>query len=174
MQTDFNSSFYICPKRLNMLKILLPFCMVILLASCGGGKKNKLEKIKVQLVSEGPLFGGSNTATGKWKSELKEKVKSVRFSSARISCSDSVLSGQIGNLVLQMAAAETSMKKIAFYKGNASSGNLDLQMAEEQEGLEEFFRGQDITFVVDYDLLPEEYADNLKFTLEFDADLTTD
>ena len=49
-----------------------------------------------------------------------------------------------------------------------------MQLAEEQDDLKDFFKGQEITFVVDYDFLPEELNQNLSFNLEFNAELATD
>lgn len=157
-----------------MHRIILPLSLIFLLFSCGGGNKKNLEKIKVQLVSEGPLYGGSNTATGKWKAPSMAKVHSAKITAASLYSADTSLNGLAANVVLQVAAAETQMKKIAFFKGNAGAGSLKLSLAEDQKGMEEFFKGQEITFVADFDLLPEEYAGNLSFTLEFDAELTTD
>lgn len=156
------------------LSYILFIVLVLGCAACSGGNASKLEKIKLALVSEGPLFNGSNTATGIWKPAVSTKVKSARFTSVTISGADSSLAGLVGNLVLQIAAPEADMKKIAFIKGNAGQGQLKLLIAEEQKELEAFFRGQEITFVIDYDLLPEEYAGNLRFNLEFDAELITE
>jgi hypothetical protein len=159
------------------LPFIIPFVIIMfLMSSCGGGTKKKLEKVQVKLVSEGPVYSGSNTATGTWKPDLQGigKVKSARFTTATISSTDTTLAGIAENLVLQMAAPETEMKKIAFHKGSISSNEVKLQVAEEQEGLKTFFKGQDITFVIDYDLLPEEINENLQFTLEFDVEITTD
>jgi hypothetical protein len=146
------------------------------LAACGGGSKKSLKKVQVNLVTAGPLFNGSNTATGIWNPELKAsgKVHSARFTSVTVSCPDTTLAGFVGNLVLQIAAPKTEMKKIAFYKGAANGKQLKLQVADEQDDLRDFFNGQEITFVIDYDLLPDEFNGDLPLTVEFDAELTTD
>jgi len=155
------------------------FLLILITAvlfNCSGGKQSKLEKIRVQLVSEGPLYNGPNTAIGIWKPTIEsgKKVKSVRFTSVKVSAADTSLSKIAGNLVLQLAASRAEMKKIAFFKGNAATNEVELQLADEQKDLNQFFEGQDITFVIDYDLLPEEWSQNLTFQLEFDAELVTE
>jgi hypothetical protein len=157
---------------MRIINILL--FSTLILFSCGEGNKKPLDKIQVTLITEGPVYNGPNTATGKWKPESGAKVRSVKFTSVTISGTDTTLSGLAGNLVLQMAAPNAEMKKIAFFKGNASGNSLTLQLAEEQDDLKDFFKGQEITFVVDYDFLPEELNQNLSFNLEFNAELATD
>lgn len=157
---------------MRIIHILLLGSLVLF--SCGGGNKKNLTNIKVQVLTEGPVYNGSNTATGKWKPEAGAKVRSVRISSVSISGADTSLSGLAGNLVLQLAAPDAAMKKIAFFKGTVSGNSVQLSPADDQDDLKEFFKGQEITFVVDYDFLPEELNQNLSFNLEFNAELTTD
>jgi hypothetical protein len=156
--------------------IYLVIISSLVLMNCTGKKQSRLEKIQVELKSEGPLYSGPNTATGIWKPAISpgENVKSVRFSRVKISSPDTSLSGLAANIVFQLASNEAEMKKIAFYKGQALSNSLECQVAEEQKDLEAFFKGQEITFVLDYDLIPDEWNENLSFTLEFDAELITD
>lgn len=157
--------------------ILNAFFLILttILAGCGGGKQTNIEKIKINLTSEGPLYSGSNTATGTWKPDaaFSGQVKSVRFTSVRLSSADTVLHGLILNPVVQLAAPQADMKKIAFYKGSPAGKEISLQLAEEQKGIRDFFNGQEITFVIDYDLVPEEFNSNLTFTLDFEAELIT-
>jgi hypothetical protein len=159
------------------IRIALPVMLLLLIVGgCGEGVKKNLEKVQVTMVSEGPLYNGPNTATGIWKPDIlgAGKVKSARFTAVRIIAADSSMDGLMENMVLQMAAPETEMKKIAFIKGAATGKQISLQVAEEQKDLKDFFKGQEITFVTDYDFLPEELNDNLQFTLEFDVELITD
>ena len=144
-------------------------------AGCGGDGQTNVEKIKITLTSEGPLYSGSNTATGTWKPDeaFSGHVKSVRFTSARLSSADTVLNGIILNPVLQLAAPKADMKKIAYFKGSPAGNEFSLQMAEDQKDIKDFFNGQEITFVIDYDLVPEELNSNLTFTLDFEAELIT-
>ena len=148
----------------------------LVLINCSGGNQSRLDKIRVNLKSEGPLYNGPNTATGIWKPAISsgKQVKSVRFTQVKISSTDTSLNGLAANLVFQLASSNAEMKKIAFFKGKALSNELVFQVAGEQKNLEEFFKGQEITFVVDYDLVPDEWNENLTFTLEFDAELITD
>lgn len=163
-----------------MLKnfISLPvFSLLMLLAfACGNHEKKNIEKIAIKLTSEGPLYSGSNTATGTWKPDsiYEGKVKSVRFTSVRIASGDSNLNGIILNPVLQLAASQADMKKVAFFKGSPSGKVIQMQLADDQKDLADFFKGQEITFVVDYDLVPEELDQNLSFLLEFEMELLTD
>jgi hypothetical protein len=148
--------------------------LLLCLAACSGGKKSRTEKIKLTLVSEGPLFSGPNMAKCVWKPSVAGKVTSVRFTSVSLASVDTSLADLAGNFVFQLAAADSDMKKIAFFNGNASSGPVNLRIAEEQKDLESFFNGKEITLVLDYDLIPEEYSGNLSFSLEFDAEITTE
>lgn len=166
---------YICPKTCAMRHLAI-ICILLTgtFFSCGGGgNKKSLSKIQVKLLSEGPLYNGSNTATGIWKPEIGTEVRSVRFTGITVSGSDTSLSGLAGNLVLQLAAPKSEMKKIAFHQGPAKSNQISLQLASEQDGLSDFFNGQEVTFVIDYDFIPDELNENLSFNLEFDAELTT-
>ena len=157
---------------MRIINILL--ISTLILFSCGEGNKKPLEKVQVQLLTEGPVYNGSNTATGKWKPEAGAKVRSVKFTSVTISGADTSLSGLAGNLVLQLAAPDAAMRKIAFFKGTVSGNSVQLTPADDQDDLKDFFKGQEITFVVDYDFLPEELNQNLPFNLEFNAELATD
>jgi hypothetical protein len=146
-----------------------------MLSACGSGSKKELRKIKVDLKTDGPLYSGSNTATGTWSPALEEntEVSAARFTSVRFRCEDTILAGNVDNMVLQLAAPNAEMRKVAFFKGKASGNEVSLQLADDQDDIRDFFRGQEVTFVVDYDFIPEELNDNLNFSIEFDAELQT-
>jgi len=138
----------------------------------------------INLFSEGPLFEGSNTATADWKmneitvfdgKKLKDlKVEKATVKSVSFLVEPEIGSPQIDKIIMEMAASETSMARIALFEGSVIPGEVyNLQIAEIQKELEKFFLQDKITFVADVSILDQEYYDdlNISFTINFELEV---
>ena len=153
--------------------------LLLFLYSCGpSGKKIEVKSIQVELTSTGPLYEGSNTATFDWVvdfskyiDKVPESINQVRFLAVRLTCNNDSLQSKIANPVLQLAAGDLAMAKVAFAEEKLQTKLSSLKVANEQKNIDEFFKGKKITFVLDYDLMQEELDQDLTFSLDFDLEM---
>lgn len=173
---------------MNLFKSHLPALLgfvIILLTACSYESKNyNFETSELELVSEGPLFEGSNTATAIWK--IKPEVffenqnpKDLKFTEGKVKriviSSDSYADlPEIDKIVVEIAAPETSMIRLGMLEKNIVAGeSYELQLAENQEDLHKFFYQNEITFVADANMLDEEFYDDLKLNILVEFEFQT-
>jgi homospermidine synthase len=89
----------------------------------------------------------------------------------RLTCNNDSLQSKIANPVLQLAAGDLAMVKVAFAEEKLQTKLSSLKVANEQKNIDEFFKGKKITFVLDYDLMQEELDQDLTFSLDFDLEM---
>jgi hypothetical protein len=147
------------------------------LASCSTETENHtVNSPELQLTAEGPLFEGANTATASWEFDLAEllgrtqegevNVKSARLTQLEIILEEGDNLPGIQNMVFEMTSKNTPMTRLALYEGRIEPGQaISPNVASQQEKLSTAFQDGKITFVGDFDLLEEEYWDDIQFRL---------
>jgi hypothetical protein len=137
----------------------------------------------LELAAVGPLFQGSNTATATWEYSLKELfsevdgeivIEGARISSIEITPKENVDYPNIGGVVMEMKPKNTSMTRVGLLETNFNNDQVNsLNVAEMQEDLNESFKDERLTFVGDFDLIDEEYYDDLTFDLVVTFEIQT-
>jgi hypothetical protein len=167
-------------KLLIKLSVLTIIFLVV--AGCSGNStKQKLETPELQMIAEGPLYSGANSAMATWEFDLREllgnQVKEV--SDAKITAVEVTLKGaenlpELEKMVLEVTSKNTPMTRIGLYEGAISAGkSFTMNIAEEQENIASAFVDGKMTFVGDFDSKDEEYLGNLEFTLKVKFELGT-
>jgi len=154
-----------------MLRNSLIFVLISasLLGCTGAGEKLSLETGKVVLVASGPLYEGSNTATAEW-TPVRESVEGKKITSARVSkirlTGTGLYADLFSDITFSLAATGADMCRVGVLNPVAvGDSTWELQVAEEQKNIEDFFKGKPITLVADV---------NLKRDLEADLNLTAE
>lgn len=134
-----------------------------------------IETPPLKLTAIGPLFQGSNTATSIWEYSVKElfsekineiDIEDVRVSDIQIVPNGNVEYPNIGKIVMEVKPKNSGMCRIGLLENNFDTNSSNsLNVAEIQEGFNEAFKDERLTFVADFDMKDEEYFDDLKFDL---------
>jgi hypothetical protein len=155
------------------MKILPILCLIgiaITFFSCGQSQNHTFTIENVELSSEGPLFQGINTATGMYEVDLEEFLNSIgaqisdirqaKLLSAELIIMDSMNFNIIGDVSLLLAGENTEMKSLAVLNPIPDDvTKIQLQIAEEQSKIANYFKEENLTFVVDLDLLQDTMVD---------------
>lgn len=160
----------------NNLKNALLIIMVVLTISCSVETETHIVETPVlELEATGPLFQGSNTATVTWEYSLEELfpkinneivIESARVSTLKIIPKKSVDYPSLGKVVMEMKPKNTNMTRVGLLETSFDNNKANsLNVAEIQEDFEEAFKDEKLTFVADFDLLDEEYYDDISFDL---------
>lgn len=160
---------------MNFKSFGLLLCAVLLTACSSTTEKQVVKTPVLSLKASGPFFQGPNTATAEWSFKLDELFSDqdgeIAIEEAHISDIEIIpIQGQsypeMGKVVMEMKSKNTTMKRIGLLdtKLNTSQSNT-LIVAEVQEDLEEAFADNEIIFVADFDILDQEYYDDLNFEL---------
>jgi len=171
----------------NNFKVLFFVIPLFALITFSCSEETKIYTIttpELTLVAEGPLFEGSNTATADWKFTAADffdgkDPESLKFKDAKIKyitiigCDESVLKPQIDEIIIEITAPEISMMKVAHLQENIEPClEYEMQVADVQKNLEQFFKQNGITFVGDVNILDEEYWDNLELKIQVEFEFT--
>lgn len=140
-----------------------------LLGCAGGGEKSNIDTGKVVLVASGPLYEGPNTATAEWI-PAKESVEGKEITSARVSkirlTGTGLHADLFSDITFSLTAPGADMQRVGVLNPVVVGDSIwELQVAEEQKNIEDFFTGKPITLVADV---------NLKVDLEADLNLTAE
>lgn len=154
--------------------------LLLVAVACGKTEKVDYSTDEIVLTAEGPLYDGSNTATATWKANVADilgegKMAGARLTAVTISAAEPADLALINDITLQFAGKDVAMQKVAFLNPlPAGSNSVTLQVAEEQEGLSDFFALEEITIVADLNLKGE-YEGNmtLKAKLDFSFDVSS-
>ncbi|MBA4303118.1 MAG: hypothetical protein C0424_02720 [Sphingobacteriaceae bacterium] len=163
-----------------MKNTLAAFALLLMVAACGKTEKAVYSPAEIVLEAEGPLFDGSNTAQASWKADLSEaleggKLAGARLTSVTITAEEPADLALISDITLQFAGSGVAMQKVAFLNPLPDgSSSVQLQVADDQKGLADFFALSDMTLVADLNLKGE-YEGNmrLKAKLEFSLDVSS-
>jgi hypothetical protein len=167
-------------KNHPIIKLSAFIFLLIVMAGCTGSSTiQEIETPELQLSAEGPLYGGSNSATATWEFDLSELLgsKEKQVSEAKITSVEVILKGvenlpALEKMVLEVTSKNTAMTRIGLYEGAIGEGQaVALTIASEQENLASAFADGKMTFVGDFDLLDEEYLGNVEFALKVKFEL---
>lgn len=153
----------------------LIFFMVIVV-SCIRDHQEAETEFSVRVHAEGPLFEGSNTATGIWQVNLDElfpklDLREKKINSARI---ESVVfeyapEFPVKNVKIELTGRNVDMQKIAFANNIQDvQTSPTLIVASEQKKIEKFLTLDQVTVVADVDLaedLDDDFSALVKFKL---------
>lgn len=165
-------------KQLSVATALLLFAF---LPACQKSRTLAFRVENVPILAEGPLFEGANTAQGTYMSTLNDflaqngatsrQLHGARLTRATISVPDSLNLDLLNALTLQFAGAQTDMQKMGVLnpvpKGQR---RVELQVAQEQSKVADFFRESAFTIVVDADVA-RDTAMNLELRGDFEFEL---
>jgi hypothetical protein len=146
-------------------------------------EKHQITTPNLDLKAVGPLFEGSNTATATWEFTLKELFPDVE---GEIILEKAKITGitvkpkvgmdypKIGKMVMEMKSKYTSMNRIGLLETNIQTDkSYDLQVADAQEEVEVAMVDERITFVGDFDMLQEDYYEDVVFDLQVTFEIET-
>ncbi len=147
------------------------------LASCSGETESlTIRSPELRLSAEGPLFEGANTATASWEfiladligdtEEGKVSIKNAKLTQVEILLQEREDLPNVEKMVFEMTSKNTPMTRVGLYEGKIEPGKtFKLSLADKQEKLASAFEDGKITFVGDFDLLEEEYWEDIHFSL---------
>lgn len=168
------------------LSLLCLIIMLFALVSCSKETATiRIESPLLSMKAEGPMFEGANTATTSWEFDIDEllgedaakalKLKNAKLVSVEITLQPTEDNPSLEKLVLELTSKNMPMTRVGLYEGAiAEESAIVVPLAVKQENLKAAFQDGRITFVCDFDLIDEEYWDNLTFTLKavFELDVT--
>lgn len=164
-------------KLVNCLSLCL---LLALIVSCGGNLNTiEVETPELDMVAEGPLFEGSNTATATWEFDLSSllgdqgnKVSKAKVTAIEIRLVPEEDLPSLEKMVFEVTSQSTSMTRVGLYNSELDSDEvMELSVAGKQENLASAFQDGRMTFVGDFDLLEEEYWDNVAFKIKVKFEL---
>lgn len=137
----------------------------------------------LDLKAVGPLFGGSNTATATWEFKLVDlfpelqgeaQVEKAKITNINIKPKQGYDYPKIGKMVMEMKSKYTSMTRIGLLETNIQvDKNYDLQVAKKQKEVEVAIADERITFVGDFDMLDEDFYEDVIFDLQVTFEIET-
>lgn len=148
----------------------------LLMFSCSVETETHIVKTPtLELAAVGPLFQGSNTATVTWEYSLKDLlpeagdeilIEDARVTSIKMIPKPKVNYPKMGKVVMEMKPKETNMLRIGLLETNFKNDQSNsLSVAAVQEDFDKAFKDGRLTFVADFELLDEDYYDDLSFDL---------
>jgi hypothetical protein len=150
-------------------------CIIFLSACSVETETHIIETPTLDLNMTGPLFQGPNTATATWVYKLSElfpeagseiDIEDVRISTIKIIPKDGIEYPELGKVVMEMKPKNNGMSRIALLETNFDTTMPNsLNVAEIQEDFDDAFEDERLTFVADFDMITEEYFEDLSFEL---------
>lgn len=167
-----------------MQKHLSKFSFVAFLLVGLAGCTNNLTVLEIEtpqllLSADGPLFEGANSATSTWEFDLSEilgndelKVAKAKIISVQVMVKGSDELPSLEKMVFEVTSKNTSMTRIGLYEGAIREGQVfALNIADQQENLAAAFADGKMTFVGDFNMIDEEYWEDVEFTLQVKFEL---
>lgn len=159
-----------------ILKYLIICTIIPIFFSCSVETETHIVDTPVlELKATGPMFQGSNTATVSWDYSLVELfpemsneivIEDARVSAIKIIPKENLDYPEIGKFVMEMKPRNNGMTRVGLLETSFDNNQVNsLNVAEIQEDFDEAFKDERLTFVGDFDLLAEEYFDDLAFDL---------
>lgn len=160
----------------RFIKYSLLSIVFLLFVSCSVETETQIVETPVlELKATGPLFQGSNTATVTWEYSLKELfpeidneivIEDARIATIKIVPKQDVDYPELGKVVMEMKPKNNGMSRVGLLETNFNNSEANsLNVAEIQEDFDEAFTDERLTFVGDFEMLSEEYFDDLAFDL---------
>lgn len=169
-------------KKVKMISSL--FILLTVTISCS--VETDLHQITtptLNLKATGPLFEGSNTATATWEFSLEElfpnlegdiKVEKATITKINVQPKPDLDYPKIGKMVMEMKSKYTSMTRIGLLEKNIQKDkSYDLQIAGKQKDIDVAITDERITFVGDFDMLDEDFYDDVSFDLQVTFEIET-
>jgi hypothetical protein len=157
-----------------MKKLIFASVLALTLLSCSKEKVTTIELKDVILNADGPYYEGPNSFQATLSNTLKdnglspETIDKVELTSATVILPDSLESGLIQDLSLQLVSSSSKIKKVAFINPLvAGQKDVTLTVAQEQDDVDEIFSKEE--FIV---LLDANFSKDVEATTRFKAKLT--
>lgn len=162
--------------RACFLKSLSLLTLVVLMQSCSVETDSyQIETPVLVLNATGPLFEGSNTATATWEFSLEELfpdvegdiiVHKAKVSSINIQPKGEEDFPKVDKMVMEIKSKYINMTRIGLLESNIQIGkDYTLNVADKQEEIATALQDERITFVADFDMIDEEYYEDVSFDL---------
>lgn len=145
--------------------------------------KHTITTPTLDLKAVGPLFEGSNTATATWNFNLNElfpdvegdlMIEKAKITQINLKPKPNVDYPKIGKVVVEMKSKYSNMVRIGLLETNIQTDkNYNLQVADKQEDINVALADERITFVGDFDILDEEFYEDLIFDLQVTFEVET-
>lgn len=158
-----------------LISLGLLFSSFLIVSCSGETQQHTLNTPTLQLKAVGPLFQGSNTATAEWSYSLKDlfpdlegdiNIESAKITAIEVIPVEDVNYPELGTMVMEMKPKNTPMMRVGLLNSQLNTTTTNtLDIAEIQEDLELAFADGMLIFVGDFDLVEEEYFDDLVFNL---------
>jgi hypothetical protein len=159
-------------------------CLIGFMFSCSvDTEKHEITTPILDLKAVGPLFEGSNTATATWEFSLKDlfpkleetiKIEKAKVKSIQVQTREGMDFPKIGKMVIEMKSKYTDMTKIGLLDDNIQPNKkYTFQVADEQDDLQTAITDERITFIGDFDMLEDEYYDDVIFDLLVTLEIET-
>lgn len=153
------------------------FLLTLFMVSCSVETESHLVETPVlKLKAAGPMFEGSNTATASWEFDLNELLsdefpnedfKDARIHEIKIMTPQDEDFPKMNKMVMEMKSKYTSMNRIGLLEENIQHNrSYSFKVADQQEEVLKALKDEKITFVGDFDLLEEEFYDDISFDLQ--------
>jgi hypothetical protein len=152
------------------------------LSSCGSTESIENKSISVEVIASGPLFEGSNTATGTYEVNLSEltgipdfdvsNLKNVTIESAALKTSSDLITAGISQIGLSLTSKNADMQQVAFANEEQIIGNqATFKLATELKDLAKYFQDDKLTIVTDMilqDDVEEDFTGTILITLNLE------
>lgn len=161
---------------------ILGFTLVGLFTGCTTETETRtLTTTALQMHAEGPFFEGPNTATVSWEFDLQEytegEISTADIHKASITeIAVTLKPGEelpnIERIVVETKSASTSMNRVGMLERKIEvDETYTFKIAEVQKQVAEALQDERITFVADFDLVDEEFYDDIDFELRVTFDV---
>jgi hypothetical protein len=138
----------------------------LVFSSCSKGREINYSTDEIILTASGPIMEGANTATADFTLALNDflqkngsslaELSDARLQKATLSLPDSLDNGLMSEITLQLAADAADMQKVAVLNPVPEGKKvLELQVAQEQNGVEKILKQNKMTFVADFNAKKE-------------------
>jgi hypothetical protein len=162
--------------RAYIFKTVAIFTLAISLLSCSVETETYvIETPVIELKAVGPLFEGSNTATATWEFQLAdlfpELEGDIQLHEAKVTAVKITPIGEedfprVDKMVMEIKSKYISMTRIGLLESNIKAGRTyNLNIADKQKDIVTALQDERITFIGDFDMLEEEYYEDVSFQL---------
>lgn len=152
------------------------FLISIIFMSCTTETESYIVKTPpLELKGDGPFFQGSNTLSATWKYSLKElipeldgkkNVKNVRVNTIKIVPKSNQKYPEIGQVIMQLKSKNKNLSRIGLIGSNFKNGQSNsLKVSQIQDGLHKAIEDENITFLLNFEMLDDKFDDDIYFEL---------
>lgn len=162
--------------RAYFYKLIAVLFLAISLQSCSVETETYvIETPALELTAAGPLFEGSNTATATWEFELANlfpdleggiQLHEAKVTAVKITPIGEEVFPKVDKMVMEIKSKYISMTRIGLLESNIKAGRTyNLNIADKQKDIVTALQDERITFIGDFDMLDEEYYEDVSFQL---------